>query len=268
MMRVVLTLLILWSSAVIAQQEKRAAIKGNKSYESGDFEKARENYEKALELDENFYEGGFNLGNTLHRKADMMAAAAQESQNPEEQQQLAEASGALNQQAANRFEMMADKAENKIDRAKAYHNMGNSKLKAGDIDGSIESYKKALRNNPDDNETRYNLAYAQHLKKQQEQEQEQEQDQDQDQDDQEQDQDQDQEQDQDQDEQQDQQDQNDQQDGDQEQEQDQQPQDQPNQLSYEDAKEMLEALQNEEDDVQNKVKEKQRVIRVEIEQDW
>lgn len=265
------SILILLCVAGFAQEEKRAAIAGNKAYESENYEDARAKYEEALELNEDHFESSFNLGNTLVRKAQAMATAAQESQNQEEQQKLAEASGALSKQAANRFEMIADDADDKMTRAKAYHNMGNAKLNAGDIEGSIESYKKALRNNPDDNETRYNLAYAQRLKEQQEQQQEQqEQDQDQDQDqDQEQEQDQEQQQDQDgdqdeQDQQQDPQDQQDQNEGDEEQ---QQPQ--PNQLSQEDAQEMLNALQQEEDEIQNKVKEQQRpAVRIEIEQDW
>lgn len=263
------SILTLLCVAGFAQEEKRAAIAGNKAYESENYEDARAKYEEALELKEDHFESSFNLGNTLVRKAQEMARAAQESQNQEEQQKLAEASGALSKQAANRFEMIADDAEDKMTRAKAFHNMGNAKLNAGDIEGSIESYKKALRNNPDDNETRYNLAYAKRLKEQQEQQQEQqEQDQEQEQ---EQDQDQEQEQDQDgdgdqdeQDQQQDSQDQQDQNEGDQEQ---QQPQ--PNQLSQEDAQEMLNALQQEEDEIQNKVKEQQRpAVRIEIEQDW
>jgi tetratricopeptide (TPR) repeat protein len=56
------------------------------------------------------------------------------------------------------------------------------------IDESIESYKEALRRNPNDLDTKYNLAYAQMLKKQQEQQQQQQQNQQQNQDQQDQDQ--------------------------------------------------------------------------------
>src|SRR6056297_4166752 len=127
---VIITLLC---SATFAQQEKIAAFDGNKAYESENYEDARSHYEKALELKEDHFESSFNLGNTLVRKAQEMAKAAQESQNQEEQQKLAEASGALSKQAANRFEMIAEDAEDKMTRAKAFHNMGNAKLNAGDI---------------------------------------------------------------------------------------------------------------------------------------
>jgi len=273
---IVFSILTLFSGIVCAQQEKRAAVKGNSAYESENYDGAVEHYEQALDLKENYYEGGFNMGNALHRQAAQMAEKAKAAEDQELQKKLIEESGVLNKQAANRFEMMADEAQTKTDKAKAYHNMGNAKLMAGDIDGSIESYKQALRNNPDDNETRYNLAYAKQLKKQQEQQQQQNQDQNQDQeqdqekeDDQEQQQDQEnqdqqEQQDQEQKDQQNQQDQQEQKEGDEEQ---QQPQ--PNQLSHEDAQEMLKALQQEEDNVQDKLKKKKgRAVQIEIEQDW
>lgn len=52
------------------------------------------------------------------------------------------------------------------DQAKNYHNLGNSKMKRKDYDGAIESYKEALRMNPSDEETRYNLSEAIRKKKQ------------------------------------------------------------------------------------------------------
>jgi len=55
-------------------------------------------------------------------------------------------------------------------KAGAYHNLGNSLLETKKYDESIEAYKKALLNNPKDDATRYNLSYAQEmLKKQQQQ---------------------------------------------------------------------------------------------------
>lgn len=264
----------LLSFALHAQQEKRAAARGNNAYNSESYDDAMQRYEHALELKEDYYEGGFNLGNSLLRKSVSLAEQAEKAEDEETKKKLLEEAAVLNEQAANRFKMMAESAENKSDKAKAFHNMGNAKLMSGDIDGSIESYKNGLRNNPGDNETRYNLAYAQYLKKKQE---EQQQDQDQDQDE---DKDKDKDKDQDQDKDQDKQDQDnqDQQDQDQQQdpsedeqkegdEQEQEPQ--PNQLSHEDAKEMLKALQQEEDNIQQKLKKKQgSAVRTDIERDW
>lgn len=52
---------------------------------------------------------------------------------------------------------------NKTDRIKKsenYHNIGNARMKRKDYSGAIESYKESLRNNPNDNQTRYNLSEA------------------------------------------------------------------------------------------------------------
>lgn len=48
----------------------------------------------------------------------------------------------------------------KRDRGDAMHNMGNAQMKQENYEGAVESYKEALRNNPNDEETRYNLSEA------------------------------------------------------------------------------------------------------------
>ena len=53
--------------------------------------------------------------------------------------------------------------------ARINHNLGNSYLKENKLEQAIEEYKSSLRLNPNDEETRYNLAYAQKMKQQQEQ---------------------------------------------------------------------------------------------------
>jgi tetratricopeptide (TPR) repeat protein len=51
-------------------------------------------------------------------------------------------------------------AKNKVDKHRIYHNIGNILMKAKDYSGAVEAYKNALRNNPGDDETRYNYALA------------------------------------------------------------------------------------------------------------
>lgn len=46
-----------------------------------------------------------------------------------------------------------------------FHNLGNTFMKEKHYDRAVESYKEALRNNPTDEETRYNLAVAQDMLK-------------------------------------------------------------------------------------------------------
>ena len=74
------------------------------------------------------------------------------------------------EEAAKQFEALANSETDKIRKSQAYHNMGNSLLQARKYDESVEAYKQALRNNPKDQDTRYNLEYAKKLlQKQQEQ---------------------------------------------------------------------------------------------------
>ena len=65
---------------------------------------------------------------------------------------------------------------------KAFHNIGNVYMQKEEYDNAIEAYKQALRNDPTDEETRYNLALAKKKKEEQQQEQNQDQDQNQEQD--------------------------------------------------------------------------------------
>lgn len=54
---------------------------------------------------------------------------------------------------------------NSEDKHKVFHNLGNVFMKEKAYDRAVESYKEALRNNPSDEETRYNLAVAQDMLK-------------------------------------------------------------------------------------------------------
>ncbi len=58
------------------------------------------------------------------------------------------------------YEQNANSKKSKSAKAKSYHNMGNSRMKGKNYQGAVESYKEALRNNPSDDETRYNLSEA------------------------------------------------------------------------------------------------------------
>lgn len=250
---------LLSSLAGFSQKEKMSAYKGNKEYASGNYNAATKYYEESLEKKSDYFEGIFNLGNSLHREAISIGGGAKDA-DEETQKQLLEQSKALNGRAAAQFEMAAENTDDKMVKAQAYHNMGNAKVLSGDLDAGIEAYKKALRNNPTDEDTRYNLAFAQQMKKKQEEQQQENQDQNKDQD-----------KEKDKENQDDKQQEQDKKDQDQKQDdgeqQDQQPQ--PNQLSKEDAQEMLNALEKEEKDVQDKVRlKKMDPVKSNIEKDW
>ena len=136
--------------------------------------------------------------------------------------------------------------------AASYHNIGNSLLESGEFAKSIDAYKQALRNNPNDNDTRYNLVYAQQMlkqqqnknqnknKNQQQEKQQQKEEQQQDKNKQEQ------------------------------QQQQQKQQQQQSAMSKERAEEILKALEQDERDTQDKVKEAQaqQAKRYRVDKDW
>ncbi len=68
------------------------------------------------------------------------------------------------------YRQNSSKKESTIDKADNFHNLGNAQMKKKDYQGAIDSYKEALRLNPNDQQTRYNLSEAiRQLKNQQQQ---------------------------------------------------------------------------------------------------
>jgi tetratricopeptide (TPR) repeat protein len=58
------------------------------------------------------------------------------------------------------YESAVSKPDNKSVSSSQYHNLGNSQMKMKDYSSAINSYKEALKKNPNDAETRYNLSEA------------------------------------------------------------------------------------------------------------
>jgi Ca-activated chloride channel family protein len=130
---------------LFAQQEKSLIKKGNDLYQQKKYKEAETDYRKALDKKNQNLEGNFNLGDALYK-----------------QKQFDKAGEQFNKIAAT-------PNGNKTVAAGAYHNLGNTLLENKKLEESIEAYKKSLINNPKDEETRYNLAYAQEKLKQQQQ---------------------------------------------------------------------------------------------------
>jgi len=63
-------------------------------------------------------------------------------------------------QAATRYDQASKIAGTKEEKHRIFHNMGNSFMEQKNYAGAVEAYKNALRNIPSDEETRYNLALA------------------------------------------------------------------------------------------------------------
>ena len=222
------------------EQDFRSLVReGNRQYNAEKAVDAETSYRKALDVDEKSNLANFNLGNSLYR-----------------QQKFEE--------AGKEFEKVASGTPDKMDKARAYHNLGNSYLQQKKLNESINAYKQALRNNPNDADTKYNLSYALNLLKQQEQQEQQNQDNKDNKDQQNQDQ-----QDQKNKDNQDQQDQDQQQQQQDQKKDEMQQQQQQQQISREDAQRLLEAIAQEEKELQEKLQKKEQVgSRPKIEKNW
>ena len=199
----------------LAQEEYGPLRAGNKNYKAKKFTEAEIEYRKGLQANKQSFDAVYNLGNALFRQ-----------QKYKEALELYQAAAPMEQ-------------ESKLKRAAAFHNAGNALLLEKKVKESIEAYKQALRLNPSDDDTRYNLAFAQYLLKNQQEPPPQQQPQ--------------------------QQPQN----QNQEQQQDQQEQQKQNdQMSKEQAEQILQALMQDEKETMEKAKKQPKATRKGTEKDW
>lgn len=255
------------SKASLAQQSPKESLKntyeGVLFIDQSESSKAEQSFRTASAQDTLNAIADYNLGNTLFE-----IGAAEES--------------------FGHFKAASQKATSERLSHQAFHNMGNVFMKRKEYENAVQAYKEALKKNPDDDETRYNYALAKKMLEDEQQQNDQNQDQEnQDQD--QQDEGGDSEENGDQDESDSEQDQSDkggddQQekeeqkkgDGDQKQEQGRKPEDQrqnnspqPQELSKEQIEALLQALQNEENKVQEKMNaQKVQGRKLKVEKDW
>jgi tetratricopeptide (TPR) repeat protein len=222
-----------------AQTVRSHVSNGNVAYDKGRYPDAEAEYKKALQKDPSSREAQFNLGNAYYK-----------------QQRADEAQRAYSNWIA--------ASKTPADQAMAYYNLGNTFFKSNKLQESLEAYKRTLRFSPADEDARYNYLLAKdRLKQQQDQKKQDQQDK------------QDQNQQNKQDQQKQDQQQNNQQNQDQQQQQpqpqqakpDQTGQQQKNQMPKQQADRILEALRNNEKEIQKQIR-KRAAARVIIEKDW
>ncbi len=206
--------------AAFGQAEKKYVRQGNREFEKDKFSESEISYRKALDKNKTYPDAVFNTGDALYKQKKFEDAGKQFSEN-----------STMN--------------EDRSKKAASLYNLGNSLLMAKKVQESIEAYKSSLKVRPDNMEAKYNLAYAQDLLKQQEQQQQQQQNQDKNKDDQKNKQKNDKENKDNQNKDNQKQQNNDQ---------DQQQQQQQQTISKEDAERLLNAIANDEKNVQEKVK--------------
>ncbi len=144
--------------------------KGNKDYHEQSYQEAEKNYKKAIDPEIKNYKAYFNLANAHYKQLDIVKSDSI-------------------------YKISIDSSLSSTILSDVYYNLGNSLLMHYIMDDSlftriekepqsirnfimkdslsnkmnalikesIESFKNALRNNPENDDARYNLAYAQHL---------------------------------------------------------------------------------------------------------
>ncbi|WP_233582267.1 tetratricopeptide repeat protein [Prevotella sp. OH937_COT-195] len=141
MMRKIFILMLLAAASVSFAQNDRDYIRsGNRLYRAKKFDKAEVEYRKAVAANAENPQAVYNLGCAMMMLQKDSVAVLQ-------------------------FERASQLETNKLRCAKSNHNIGvilqNHKM----YDKAVEAYKKALRDNPNDDETRYNLALCKKLMK-------------------------------------------------------------------------------------------------------
>lgn len=211
-------LFLFCTSIVFAQSKRSLNNDGVDLYKEKKFADAEVKFKKSLEKDDKLFQGHFNLGDAYYKQGRF-------------------------DEAIQSYQNSLQFAENSNEKASVYHNIGNSLIKKQDFKNGIEAYKQSLKLNPNDLDTKYNLSYALNRMKQNQQNQNQQNKNDKNKD-----------QNKDKNQQQNQNQNKQDQDKKNDQKQNQQQQQQKNQISKEEAQRILEAMRNNEKDMQKKLR--------------
>lgn len=141
MNRVIVYFLLLVSSFVFAQEDHESLFKGNEAFKGKKYISSEADYRVSASTDKEVKAASYyNLGNSIYRQ---------------------------NQPGEAKFKFLdaTISAKTKKEKHQAYHNLGNTLMLEKNYQGAVESYKNALRNNPYDEQTRYNYALAKKMLK-------------------------------------------------------------------------------------------------------
>lgn len=131
----ILYILLAFSFAVSAQEKDKTLPKANDEYSEKKFVEAEANYRISRSKFPKRTVAPFNLGNSIYK-----------------QNQMAEAKFA--------YAKAIENIKTRPQKHKVFHNLGNVLMKEKNYSAAVEAYKNALRNDPTDEETRYNYALA------------------------------------------------------------------------------------------------------------
>ncbi len=125
-----------------AQSLRELVNEGVEKYNGKKYNDSEVDFRKGLEKDSKNFNANFNLGDSHYKQGRY-------------------------DEAMKSFQLALKNTNDNDYKAKAYHNIGNSLLKTEKYQESIDAYKNALKLNPNDQETKYNLSYALNMLKQQ-----------------------------------------------------------------------------------------------------
>ena len=148
---IIFTMMLAAMSAFSQKQERAYVRKANSLYKDSLYTQSEVLYRKALDMNSGSVEARYNLGNNLF------------------------ASGKYDE-ALKEYEKASKLETDKAKLGQIYHNMGVAYQKQEKYAECIEAYKQALKNNPSDNDTKHNLTLALRMLQQQQQNQDQDKD--------------------------------------------------------------------------------------------
>lgn len=133
-------LILTIGTTALAQDKNELTASGNELFSNNEYTQAEVKYRKESALNPLHNISKFNLGNTIYT-----------------QKQYSEAIAA--------YQQVIETSNDKTELHKTFHNLGNVFMKQKKYTEAVAAYKNALKNNPKDEETRYNFALAKALLK-------------------------------------------------------------------------------------------------------
>jgi len=131
---------ILLSFAIFAQEKDFHLPKANSEFADKKYADAEAEYRISLSNNPKKSISAYNLGNAIYKQNN-------------------------NSEALFSYENAIKNATERPQKHSAFHNSGNIYMKEKNYSAAVEAYKNALRNNPNDEETRYNFALAKKMLK-------------------------------------------------------------------------------------------------------
>lgn len=130
-----LFVILLLVNCGFSQSNRSTLNEGVDKYDEKKYTDAEVDFRKVAESSPKSFEANYNLGNTYYKQEKY-------------------------DEAIKSYQSAFENAKDNESRAKIFHNVGNSLLKSNKIEQSVEAYKTALKYNPNDQDTKYNLSYA------------------------------------------------------------------------------------------------------------